>query len=684
MTLKNYKTIMRLKLLILLLILPAWLIAGQLPVLQLSGYVSDLNGQQGISDQEVFIAIPGSGNILQSVVTDSQGFYSATLTPPVNQGVLLIYTTDCDLQVQKQLLSYHGSGSLQADFNICPFAFKQCTAAFSYTVNAQNSNLLHFTDLSTSKHHIIEREWSFGNGSYSGLPNPNHLFNDSGSYTVSLKILTADSCYAEYSQEITVFQSVLNFCNANYYAYQDTSTGLPNVYKFFDNSSASSPVVQWHWDFGNGNSSTLPNPVHQFMNYSNYPDTFVVKLSIVTLTGCSSSYSFPFIINPSAPCNAYFAVNDGSLNEILFTNQSQANTLITSWHWSFGEGNTSVTQHTQHTYPYPGYYPVTLKITTQNNCVSSYTRTVKVGNPSYHNLFGQAFSGSFPLLDTGVAYLYRTYPNNYIQPVDTLHFGQYGCFYFFQLIEGHYKIAIRPSQASTFFNTAAPTYFTDKLHWLDAGSVLLNANQMNTDIHLKTFVGLPGQGSISGAVFKNTGTGNTQNMPDVMIFLFDAARNPVRVAYSDSLGKFSFSGLALGSYQVYAEIAGKVTVPVTIHLDAANISQSGVYILVDSTSVTGRFSPESDASSSLKVYPIPASQTVTLALKTERAAEIQLTLFDLNGRAVLTENRRVMGGSNEISLTVSDISPGYYFVRIESELFAAPITRKLIISNAGR
>ncbi len=65
---------------------------------------------------------------------------------------------------------------------------------------------------------------------------------------------------------------------------------------------------------------------------------------------------------------------------ITFTDESlpSYNGTITSWNWSFGDGNYSTDQNPNHTYEYAGLYDVTLTIEDSNNLTANVTKTVAV------------------------------------------------------------------------------------------------------------------------------------------------------------------------------------------------------------------------------------------------------------------------------------------------------------------
>ena len=54
---------------------------------------------------------------------------------------------------------------------------------------------------------------------------------------------------------------------------------------FFDRSSASSPIVRWSWDFGDGTLSHKKNPIHTYTS----PGAYQPELTIQCANGMSAS-----------------------------------------------------------------------------------------------------------------------------------------------------------------------------------------------------------------------------------------------------------------------------------------------------------------------------------------------------------------------------------------------------------
>ncbi|MES2139546.1 MAG: PKD domain-containing protein [Bacteroidota bacterium] len=155
------------------------------------------------------------------------------------------------------------------------------------------------------------------------------------------------------------------------------STCIPKTIQFFDNSvtgNIDDPISAWYWDFGDGTSSSLPDPTH---NYT-LPGTFTVTLTVTTTNGCTSNNtSAPFNINAYPYPIAAFSVNSTQLDIpydlLICTNQS---TNATLYNWSFGDGGTSFAENPQHLYNSVGIFQVQFIATSPYGCADTAYSTI--------------------------------------------------------------------------------------------------------------------------------------------------------------------------------------------------------------------------------------------------------------------------------------------------------------------
>ena len=201
----------------------------------------------------------------------------------------------------------------------------------------------------TSVDPIVSYQWDFGNGATSTLQNPSYTF-PAGDYDIQLVVTTSGGC----TDTVKIIQGIKAAVKPtpNFSATPtDVCAMLP--VQFLDLSTG--VVTNWHWDFGDGNTSTDPNPNHS------YEDTglFTIIL-IVSNNGCADTLIITDYIHVKPPI-AIFNVASNCSNKYTrtFTDQSIG---ADSWSWNFGDGNTSSSQNPVHTYASVGTFTVTLTV----------------------------------------------------------------------------------------------------------------------------------------------------------------------------------------------------------------------------------------------------------------------------------------------------------------------------------
>jgi gliding motility-associated-like protein len=215
---------------------------------------------------------------------------------------------------------------------------------------------------------ISSYSWDFGDGTaQQGYGNSmSHYYSYEQKPTVSLTVTNSYGCYNSVTKPAIV--EVLGRINPVFTASKDLLCSLSEAVQFTNNSTGPGTLA-YKWDFGDGTSSALKDPSHNFTTRGVYS----VKLTVSNTDGCSSA-SWPVSVNA-----AYFNTDFTGrplCREVGFTSTSYL--YPNNCFWQFGDGSlTNTYNFTTHVYAAPGTYNVTL-INTYNTCKDTVSKTVKV------------------------------------------------------------------------------------------------------------------------------------------------------------------------------------------------------------------------------------------------------------------------------------------------------------------
>jgi len=223
--------------------------------------------------------------------------------------------------------------------------------------------------------------WNFGDptsgaNNFSTLKNPTHVFLTTGSKTVTLTVTSMNGCTNTTSQTITINSLPVSKFTA-------TTACLSSVTTFTDQSTppAGATIVGHFWEFGDGGTSTIANPVYTYLTSGN----FLVKLTVTTDQGCVKDTTIQVSVYGKPTATFSFNSPTCSTDSVYFTDHSATpHGSINKWDWDFGDGSPVVTRtypqspNVAHKYANGGPYNVKLTITTSDNCIAEKTLPVQV------------------------------------------------------------------------------------------------------------------------------------------------------------------------------------------------------------------------------------------------------------------------------------------------------------------
>lgn len=214
-------------------------------------------------------------------------------TPPISEGA---FSTTFRLHPESRSGSYtiYVSTSKDLTQNTTTFQVESTSsppqASFFYTPLKPYVNMSIAFDASSSTAEgyndtIVKYEWDFGDGTpkeSKTTPTINHTFTQVNTYVVTLNVTDSEGLWSTTSKPITILPPTGPTANFIWYP----STPLVNQTVTFDatgsklgwNGTANPPIVNYEWNFGDGNitSGNYPTIIHKYSAEGNYTVTLTI------------------------------------------------------------------------------------------------------------------------------------------------------------------------------------------------------------------------------------------------------------------------------------------------------------------------------------------------------------------------------------------------------------------------
>ncbi|UKN01203.1 PKD domain-containing protein [Paracrocinitomix mangrovi] len=247
----------------------------------------------------------------------------------------------------------------------------QCTASFTFSNNTCDS--VQFTPDTLNSN--FDYFWNFGDGNSSTDMSPVYPYSANGTYIVILTVIDSNAmCSNSYTSIVTINCAANCTTVGDFVTYPDT-VGCGTY--FISTAFGGTAPYTFSWDFGDGSTSTLAHPYHQFA----IPGTYSVCLTVTDDLGCDTTVCDFVVANCNNSCDASFTQSFATCDSVWFYPTSQGANY--DYYWDFGDGFTSTSMYTSHQYTADGVYPVVLYlIDSLNGCSDAYTVlvTINCGN----------------------------------------------------------------------------------------------------------------------------------------------------------------------------------------------------------------------------------------------------------------------------------------------------------------
>jgi PKD repeat protein len=211
--------------------------------------------------------------------------------------------------------------------------------------------------------------WDFGDGNIDSTNNSayNKKYASAGIYNVTLFAKSFQGCFDQYTQKVNVYQVemakfgyVPNTCTNRMVAFRDSST----------------LATSYHWDFGDGDTSNIPNPSHLYLRDSIYTVRLVINGSLL--------YSMDVTV-ATTPVGGPITSSSNCDNLYTFSGAPVRNGLSYLWNFDGGIGGNQAAIMPSCTYASAGSKNVSVLVSSYGRCPNLMTLSFAAASPATAN-----------------------------------------------------------------------------------------------------------------------------------------------------------------------------------------------------------------------------------------------------------------------------------------------------------
>lgn len=218
---------------------------------------------------------------------------------------------------------------------------------------------IRFADQSVTQPYntIYARQWSFGDGDSSVLPEPSHFYSTAGTYNVNYKVLSINGCNVDTSKPVTIHEIPLAE-----FIQQDACANV--LFNLYDNSTILEPVVlNYKWFVDDSLFSMEKNTELSLSDSGMY----LITLKIETNFGCGDSIAKSVNIFASPQSDFTYSPEYAEAPAAIsfFNNSIGAYGYV----WDFGDGSSwNYTVSPNHYFENNGVFTVALVAINEKGC----------------------------------------------------------------------------------------------------------------------------------------------------------------------------------------------------------------------------------------------------------------------------------------------------------------------------
>lgn len=533
--------------------------------------------------------------------------------------------------------SINGCSSTFCDSVYVNNTMSPCSANFYYYRDSTGSTI--FVDQSTGS--MLSYTWTFGDGTTSNTAGAQlHTYPGPGVYYACLSISgSSGSC-----TDVQCDTILVTSCTATY-TYTSDSTGTT----FSFTSVVTGSPDTYFWNFGDGTTSTLANPVHTYSANGWYP----VSLSTTSSTDSACSGAYSSTVDVNGYCDGtFYGYRDTTYtsNTYLFSAYHPGN-AATTYYWNFGDGSAQQVTSTgsvTHTYTTAGNFNVEMYVVNSAlmcSDTSNFNAFVSSCSASFTYAFDPSGNGCTFTSAAGTA---DTYNWDFGDGTTSTLANPYHVF----SNNGYYYVQLTTSSStdSTCYSMHAENIYAAGVCDASFNVIQDSTNAYNYIVYSNSY------GSGSTTYLWDFGDGSTSTLQ------YPVHTYPAATAYYLCLTVSDASGCT------------------DTHCDTLNPGHGGGQISVTVLPAVTGIQEAQNQNISLENFPNPFIGSTSISYSLSQDASVELSVYDLLGnRTAIIESARRSSGSYNATWNAENIAPGMYLLqmKVDNKL----ITRKIIISK---
>ena len=202
--------------------------------------------------------------------------------------------------------------------------------------------------------------WDFGDGTYSASINAVKTYQTSGPFVIKL-VSDFGACKDSLTKSILVLDKPM----AGFDAVNPAACKPPVTTSFVNKSSGG---IKYKWLFGDGDSSTLSNPIHTY----NTVGTYDVVLIVTNASGCTDTLRKKGLVQVEPPRARITNLPQEGCQQFPYTPSVVVESVdsILRYQWDFGDGTIEEGKNPTHIYS-AGSYSIKLIVTSVGGCTDT-------------------------------------------------------------------------------------------------------------------------------------------------------------------------------------------------------------------------------------------------------------------------------------------------------------------------